>query len=42
MNDEPVGSLAAGTMEPLGVEQIEEEVIAGVLIHQVVDRKVQG
>src|SRR5512147_1261655 len=42
VDEEPVRRPAARTTEPLRVEQIEEEMIAGILIHQMVDREIQG
>ena len=40
MDDEPLLGLAAGAMQSLGVEEVEEELIAGVLIHKGLDREV--
>src|SRR5512135_3543195 len=42
VDEEPVWRLAARTTEPLRVEQVEEEMITGILIHQMVDREIQG
>ena len=38
----PSASVTAGTMQSLGMDEIEEEVIACVLIHKRLDRKVHG
>jgi hypothetical protein len=39
----PIGdAVAAGTMQSLGMDEIEEEVIEGVLIHKQLGRKVHG
>jgi len=39
---ESVLSVTAGAMQPLGMEQVEEEPEACVLIHKCLDRKVHG
>src|SRR3954464_2259815 len=42
VDGESVPSLTAGAMQSLGMEQVEEEPEAGVLIHKRLDRKVHG
>src|SRR4051795_11977109 len=42
VDGESVPSLTAGAMQPLGMEQVEEEPEAGVLIHKRLDRKIHG
>jgi hypothetical protein len=42
MDDESLVSVAAGTLQPLGMDESQEELIAGVLIHKGVDREVHG
>src|SRR3954449_8130624 len=42
VDGESVLSLTAGAMQPLGMEQVEEESEAGVLIHKRLDRKIHG
>jgi len=42
LGGESVLSLTAGTRKSLGMEQVEEEPEAGVLIHKRLDRKVHG
>ena len=42
MDDVPLVSVLAGTMQSLGVDEIEEEAIVGILIHKQLDRKVHG
>src|SRR3954452_15451552 len=42
VDGESVLSLTAGAMQPLGMEQAEEEPEAGILIHKGLDRKVHG
>src|SRR3954470_2241797 len=42
VDGESVLSLTAGATQPLGMEQVEEEPEAGVLIHKCLDRKVHG
>jgi hypothetical protein len=40
MDNEPLLGLTAGAMQSLGVEEVEEELIAGVLIQEGLDREV--
>ena len=42
VDGESVLSSTAGAMQPLGMEQVEEEPEAGVLIHKRLDRKIHG
>src|SRR3954452_5181715 len=42
VDEEPIPSLAAGTTQAFGMEQVEEEVVTGVLIHKGLDREVHG
>src|SRR3954451_2601114 len=42
VDGESVLSLTAGATQPLGMEQVEEEPEAGILIHKCLDRKVHG
>ena len=42
VNGESILSVTAGTRQSLGMEQVEEELEAGVLIHKRLDRKVHG
>src|SRR3954452_13883817 len=42
VDGESVLSLTAGATQPLGMEQVEEEPEAGILIHNCLDRKVHG
>jgi hypothetical protein len=42
MDDKPLMSPTARTLQSLGVDEVEEEAIAGVLIHEGLDRKVHG
>jgi hypothetical protein len=42
MDEESLASVAAGTLQPLGMDERQEELIAGVLIHKGVDREVHG
>src|SRR5258708_12920023 len=42
MDGESVLSLTAGATQPRGMEQVEEETEAGILIHKCLDRKVHA
>lgn len=42
VDDESLVSVAAGALQSLGMDESQEELIAGVLIHKWVDRKVHG
>jgi hypothetical protein len=42
VDDKPIPSPAAGTSQSFGMEQVEEELVASVLIHKGLDREVHG
>src|SRR5208337_3171278 len=40
MGVESLGGVAARAAQPRGVEQIEEELVAGIFIHEILDREI--